>query len=908
MGISLYFAQARLLDTVGSDMTVVADIADELITNKINLLKASASAAARQLADVDDAALRSALYAQLKARDAFTALTVIGHEGVVTFCGDAPAQHTRFAEDFLQRAFAGEEIISTTWWDDTTQKVVFSLCVPMEGRVLSATIPGSFFSDLLRDFRIWDTGSIFILDAEGTVIANFRAEFVEQRYNFIERAKTDPAVREAEDFMRRMIGGARGVGRYAFDGVERLCAYTPITGSKVGWVLGAAAPLSESPAAQVRQGLITAAVLFFAIGLLIAVVASDSLAKPFCRIEEQNLHLAELNAVAKSASEAKSRFLANMSHEMRTPLNAIVGLSELMLDADEACEETGENLEKIHGAGMTLLGIVNDILDISKIESGKFELMPVEYDVPSLINDTITLNVMRIGDKPIRFNLIADETLPSRLFGDELRVKQICNNLLSNAFKYTKEGTVDWFFGCEREGDDVWLTVRVTDSGIGIRAADIEKLFSDYNQVDTRSNRKIEGTGLGLSITKMMAEMMDGSISAESEYGRGSVFTVRIKQGFATDVPIGAEVAENLKHFHYCAGKRSKNAKLVRVRLPYAKVLVVDDVQTNLDVARGMMKPYGMQVDCVTSGRQAIDRIRAADPVYNAIFMDHMMPETDGIEATRIIREELGTDYAKNIPIIALTANALIGNEKMFLEHGFQAFISKPIDVAQLDAVVRRYLRNKDLEEACANRPDGGAPEAGTGAKSLAIDGIDAAKCLERMGGDEAVLRDVLRSYAVNTAPLLDRLRETARDDLPAYAIVVHGVKGSSRGVCAESLGDMAEALERAAKAGDADFVAGNNDAFIEAAEALLGDLRAALDAADAESPKTVKSAPDAALLARMAVCCERYDMDGIDEAMAALEAFAYETQADLVAWLRDHIDRMEFDAVRDRLSASAAA
>ncbi|MDR2770687.1 MAG: response regulator [Clostridiales Family XIII bacterium] len=910
MGMSLYFAQARLLDTVESDMSVVADIADELITNKINLLKVNAAAAARQLAGVSDAALRDALREQLYAREDFTALTVLDPAGPAVSYGDMPTRPALLDADFLRRAFAGEEIISTTWFDPDAQRTAFSVCAPMGDRVLAATIPGQLFSDLLRHFKVWDTGNIFILDAEGTLIANCRSEQVERRSNYIEIAKTNPDVREAGAFSSVMIGGGRGVGRYAFDGVERLCAYSSITGSKVGWVLGVAAPLSESPAAHVRQGLMMSACLFLLVGVLIAAFASGALAKPFRRIEEQNLHLAELNAIAKNASEGKSRFLANMSHEMRTPLNAVVGLSELMLGEDTALDETGENLEKIHNAGMTLLGIVNDILDISKIESGKFTLMPVEYDVPSLINDTITLNIMRIGDKPIRFALDADASLPSRLFGDELRVKQICNNLLSNAFKYTKAGEVRWFVGCERDGDDVWLTVRVTDSGIGIREADIEKLFSDYNQVDTKSNRRIEGTGLGLSITKMMAEMMDGDIAAESEYGKGSVFTARIRQGFVTDIPIGEEVAENLKRFRYCDNKRSENAKLVRIKLPYARVLVVDDVQTNLDVARGMIKPYDMQVDCVTSGPQAIERIRAGQVVYNAIFMDHMMPVMVGIETVRVIREEIGTDYARNIPIIALTANALIGNEKMFLENGFQAFISKPIDIMQLDAVVRRWLRNKDLEEDRPLTREEDAPPAGAAVPvgALAIDGIDAAGCLERFGGDVSALLEVLRSYAAHTAPLLEKLRQTAREDLPAYAIIVHGIKGSSRGVCAAALADMAEALERAAKAGDADFVEANNGGLVEAAERLLERLRAALGSLDAAEPKAACDAPDAALLARLAACCERYDMDGIDEAMTALEAFSYETQADLVAWLREQIDRMEFGAVRDRLKEGSTA
>jgi signal transduction histidine kinase/CheY-like chemotaxis protein len=797
---------------------------------------------------------------------------------------------------------------------------VFYVYVPVEeGRVLSVTIPGQIFSDLLRDFKVWETGNIFIMDAEGTMIANYREEMVERRDNFIELAKTNPGMEELGAFSSHMISGVRGVGSYDYQGAERLCVYTPITGSKVGWVLAVAAPLTESPAAHVQEGLMIAAALFLIFGILAAVVVSGKLAKPFKRIEEQNVHLAELNEVAKSASEAKSRFLANMSHEMRTPLNAVVGLSELMLDAQETPEEEiGDNLKKIHTAGMTLLNIVNDILDISKIESGKFELLPVEYDVPSLINDTVTLNIMRVGDKPIQFKLQINENLPSRLFGDELRVKEICNNLISNALKYTKEGEVEWLLDYEKENDQVWLTLRVRDTGIGIRPEDLGKLFSDYNQVDTKSNRKIEGTGLGLSITKMMVEMMDGRITVESEYGKGSVFTARIRQGFVTDEPIGKTVVENLKQFHYCDSKRNDNAKLVRIRLPYVKVLVVDDVQTNLDVARGMMKPYGMQIDCVTSGRQAVNRIQEAKEIYNAIFMDHMMPEIDGIETTRIIREDIGTDYARNIPIIALTANAIIGNEKMFLENGFQAFISKPIDIMQLDKVIRQWLRNKRLEKeylADEQASAGFAPlgkDAGAGPLAdgwPAIPGMDMKKGLGRFGGDAEVFLQVLHSYAENTASLLDQVRQAPADEsrLPEYAVTVHGIKGSSRGICAESLGDMAEALEKAAKAGDLAFVQANNDAFTAAADTLIEDLREALNEVDEENPKPKKTAPETMLLRRLRVCCENYDMDGIDEIMEELERFDYENQGDLIRWIRERIDRMDFAEILDRLPGTAA-
>jgi CheY-like chemotaxis protein len=277
------------------------------------------------------------------------------------------------------------------------------------------------------------------------------------------------------------------------------------------------------------------------------------------------------------------------------------------------------------------------------------------------------------------------------------------NNLLSNAFKYTKKGSVTLGVNGQREtaanggADSVWVTFTISDTGIGIRTEDIAKLFSDYNQVDTRANREIEGTGLGLSITKKFVEMMDGKISVESKYGKGTTFRVRIRQGFVTDTPIAPETVENLRNFRYTDNKKQAQGKMKRTDLSYAKVLVVDDFPTNLDVAAGMLRKYKMQVDCVTSGQEAVDRIAAGDPVYDAIFMDHMMPGMDGVEATKLIRAQ-GTEYAKKIPIIALTANAVAGSEQMFLDNGFNAFLAKPFNVMNLDAVIQRWVRDRGRE------------------------------------------------------------------------------------------------------------------------------------------------------------------------------------------------------------------
>jgi signal transduction histidine kinase len=422
-------------------------------------------------------------------------------------------------------------------------------------------------------------------------------------------------------------------------------------------------------------------------------------------------------AEAENASIAKSRFIANMNHEMRTPMNAIVGLTDLMLEEDGIPATIKETFEKISTAGNTLMGLINDVLDISKVEAGRLELIPVQYDVASLLNDVITLNVIRAEDKPVIFKLDIEGEVPCNLFGDDLRIKQILNNLLSNAFKYTKKGSITLIVKChtDKERDNayqnsapstslsapyypIWLSFCIRDTGIGIRKGDLEKLFSDYNQIDTSANREIRGTGLGLSITKKFVELMDGNISVESEYGKGSTFRVSIQQGFVSDQFLDKETIENLSCFHYADKKNKAGKKLERPDLSYARVLVVDDFSANLDVAVGMLRKYKMQVDCVMNGQDAIDCISIGIPVYDAVFMDHMMPGMDGIEATVKIRN-LGTVYAKNIPVIALTANAVAGNEQMFLENGFNAFLPKPFTVMNLDSIVQRWVRDKSREK-----------------------------------------------------------------------------------------------------------------------------------------------------------------------------------------------------------------
>jgi CheY-like chemotaxis protein len=339
---------------------------------------------------------------------------------------------------------------------------------------------------------------------------------------------------------------------------------------------------------------------------------------------------------------------------------------------------------------------------------------------------------------------------------------------------------------------------------------------------------------------------MDGTITVESEYGKGTAFTMRIRQQIVSDAPIGAEVAGNLMGMRYTLSRRAGKTKHGRVDLSYARILVVDDVVMNLDVAKGMMKPYKINIDCAMSGQEAVDMIRSGEPRYDAIFMDHMMPGMDGIEATRIIREEIGTEYARNIPVIALTANAIVGNNEMFLSRGFQDFVSKPIDMMKLDAVLRTWVRNRKLERDIG--PSGGEDtssslspdEAGIAARGafplegITIAGVDKDKAIESFGDDAEILVDVLRSYAENTPPFLSHLRDyLAAENLTDYAIAGHGLKGASYSICAQETGDAAKALELAAKAGNLAAVRAGHPAFETLALTLLDSIDKALGEID---------------------------------------------------------------------------
>ncbi|MDD6573162.1 MAG: cache domain-containing protein [Thermoflexaceae bacterium] len=547
--------------------------------------------------------------------------------------------------------------------------------------------------------------------------------------------------------------------------------------------------------------------------------------------QEVNVRLKDSADAAVQATQAKSQFLARMSHEIRTPINAVLGMNEMILRENED-EDIREYAENIQSAGKTLLALINSILDFSKIEDGKMEIVPVKYDTSDLINDLINMISDKAEKKDLLLELQIDEKLPCSLYGDDVRIRQIIVNLLTNAVKYTREGKVTLVLQRQDltdETGDIMLHVEVIDTGIGIRQEDRDKLFESFQRLDMEKNHNVEGTGLGISIVQSLLKMMGSSLEVESEYGKGSRFYFDIKQKIVDETPIGSNTI-----------KRDKTKKDDKEYLyaPDADILVVDDNQMNLKVAMGLLKRSGIRVDTATSGMECIRKVEKKQ--YDIILMDHMMPEMDGIETMKALRT---SDFLPvNTKIIVMTANAISGAKEEYLAEGFDDYLSKPITGEELEKVLAEYLpkekQTAKKQNAKELRKEEKTEELLTDDTftqeelkqfSMQIPELEVAVGLEYCARSKMFYMEMLKEFASGKKD--QELTEfLQKEDWDNYRITVHALKSNAKTLGAMELSEKARLQEMAAKEKRIEEVLANHQALAEHYKELQSRIRKLLE------------------------------------------------------------------------------
>ena len=765
-----------------------------------------------------------------------------------------PTDMSLYEEDDLEHVgwyyipiAAGEPMWMDPYFNANLGVSMISYIIPYYYKGVTVGIIGMDISmDLLKEsvsqVSVYETGRAFLIDKEGNVIYH---EAYPDGMNYDELPESDQA------YFQSVL--SLGIDEpKVFQSRDNAQQKLILKELKNGMLLGIYAPLQEINAPQdfllMQQFIISAVILVFAV--LIALVWVKTITQPLKKMtavaehyangdfsEEMSIEsedeigilsqslqtmstsLQKQLRLAASANRAKSDFLANMSHEIRTPINTILGMNEMILQESKE-QEILEYSTNIKSAGKTLLSLINSILDFSKIEDGKMEILPVNYATASMINNLVISVWERAKAKGIKFSVSVDDTLPCKLCGDDIRITQIIQNLLTNAVKYTQKGSITFTIREQaRDGENIDLFVSVKDTGIGIRKEDLGKLFESFERIEERRNRNIEGTGLGMAIVNRLLPMMGSELHVESEYGVGSEFYFVLRQGIVDSQPIGNYV----ERLHKSA---ALSKHLTRLKAPNAKVLVVDDNEMNLKVAKNLLKLNSIEPDLANSGPEAIEKICGKD--YDIVFLDHMMPRMDGIETLQTLREQ--NLLPEKTTVIALTANAIVGAKEFYLAAGFDDYLSKPIEITHMEELLIRYLpdgsyslvmlttpESKDASptdntpqtEASPDQMPQAAPPAdkasvessGDFIEELTKLGLQASIGLQYAANDRDFYRELLISFASDEAKKAEAIRQDFTEkNYKDYQTRVHALKSTSKTIGANELSAMALEQEMAAK------------------------------------------------------------------------------------------------------------
>lgn len=789
-------------------------------------------------------------------------------------------------ERYFKEAMAGQPAIGDLTRKIFTDRAVSGivLAVPLREKdgssgALVAMMDIRSLGKVLSFDSFGGEGYAYIIDQEGSTVLRTKS----LDFNNLYRALESVTFKEGyslESLKKDVAAHEEGMILYSNMGVEKYAYYKPIGFN--GWTVVnvVAKDVVVGKTVALTRELIVIAVVMLIIFMVLGLFAVLSYAVSRSR---------------KKSADEKSAFLANVSHELRTPMNAVVGISEILL-RDDLTSKQRDQVLSIMNSGKGLLTIINDILDISKMDSGKFTVAEAPYELESLLYDLTVIIAIRIGEKPVEFLIDIDPMIPRALIGDMGRIRQILLNLVGNAVKFTNEGCIRLGISCEKaQNGQLCLWFEVRDTGIGIKEKDMDKLFTSFNQVDTHRNRNVEGTGLGLSISKSLCEMMDGGINVKSEYGRGSVFTATVCQKIYDETPMIGKVTgkprilvyetsellrgyerdcldklgvsydlcdsreafdtymEKKRYSHILAkravlrmldtteqmgnavfitllslnehplmddasvylplftgqlgmvlNKDEKSSSPSRqsgggntmVRpMPFVSVLVVDDNELNLQIAGGLMEPYGMQIDFAVSGLAAVAAVQKQD--YDLVFMDHMMPEMDGVEALKTIRA-LPDEKYKRMPIIALTANATREAQQLYRNEGFDGFLAKPIDIHKMHDILRKWLKTANDTRADGQQRDAvpvseNIPQWLLRYKTEEVDFRDGLMRIGSISVYTQILKTFYRTVQDKTAGLADLIKS----DMRRFIIEAHGLKGACSAISAAGLSALAEKMEQ---------------------------------------------------------------------------------------------------------------